>query len=547
MMQARKVAFIGLVWFLVLCSGINHATADCYYPTVSALNRSRSSETGIFNVSIQISPQEGYSLQNNTPIILKLGNISNFLPTTVDPFGNDSLFNISDDINWLGTYVSHDGKIIPSQVDNLDNTTDFSDTDELVFQLPKNLSDGDVITLNMYVATKGVNFPEPVFPEICNVYQYPKISQIAEYFGTDMMAEAYYIENKGIQACALVAAAWSSGSIYELSVLDEEGNSQWDAIKQRFQEDWESWKWARFASIEQFVETNDKATINPFKLNRIIEGPVRAQIQMQSTAPYGKSTSSWGTKPGVYGLVTYSLYSKLPYLDYALDITGPNAATNLSLQIDYQNREKNPGGWYSPYKWIYLPGKGYIQRLETHSINRTDYSSPWLIEKLKPGETMHPNETNADKLGYGFIFEDTGLTNISYRYNSELVKFFYSTAEFPLLTRYFPFDESVTNDSINYMNKQYLDWIKPAPVLTISVTQTQELPFNVSTTTTIHTTLPVTTNTTTTTTTTTASTQTVNSTFQPTTSETTPTITSGFNLVTSLSIIIIVLKRRHSK
>ncbi len=437
-----------------------------------------------YKVDIQITAPTGYTLPGNTPIIINLSTLAAEFPTSVDPFGKNTP-ETSDDVKWSAAYVFHENSAIPSQVDDVDAQMGYSEKDELLFQLPEtlNLTSGQSTTFTVYFGTQELDLPDPVFSDACTVYEYTKKEQVAEYFGTDMLGdEVYYIENSKIQACALVEAAWSSGGLYELSVLDEEGNSRWDAIKQRFKEDFETWKWSRFATIEQFVELNDKASTNPFFLTRIIKGPVRAQIQMQSTAPYGKPSSLWGTKPGVYGLVSYDLYANLPYIDYTLDITGPNAAANPTLQIEYQNRDFKPGGGYSPYKWLYIPGVGYTLRapddLDVHQIQSNQIAEPWYVEKLKPGETMFPSEPDADKLGFGMIFDDTGLTNIAYEKISEHVRLVYTAAEIPLQTRYFPFDVRVTNDAISYMSQRYQEWIRPYPTLDITVTETQEVPFD---------------------------------------------------------------------
>jgi hypothetical protein len=377
-------------------------------------------------------------------------------------------------------------------VDNIDGQSGFSVGDELIFQFPEDLSleSEESATFSVFFGTEEADLPEPFFDDVCTVYDYPDYDKVAENHGTDMLGEVYNIENGIIRASPMVDAAWSSGGIFHLQVLDEEGNSQWDATKQGLQEDWDSWKWARFATVEQFVALNDKAGTNPFFLpdsqNSIIQGPVRARIQMKSLAPYGKAGTTYGTKPGVFGLVTYELYANQNYLDYTLDTTGPNADQFPTLQIELQNREKQAGGAYSPYKWVYVPGRGYVQRTEgilTNAVQSSQMSQSWYIEKLKPGEEMAPppSPPDADKLGFGFIFDKTGLNNISFGIpvgSNEYVRLDYGAAEMPLQTRYYPLDASITTDAIAFMGEQYDLWSRPSPDYSISITETTALPFD---------------------------------------------------------------------
>ncbi|UCG01504.1 MAG: hypothetical protein JSW11_18045 [Candidatus Heimdallarchaeota archaeon] len=446
----------------------------------------KTTQAAIYKIDLQVTAPTGSTLSGNTPIVIKLATLADEFPVSTDPFGLDTP-DISDDLKWSAVYITHNDELIPSQVDDIDNQIGFSEDDELLFQLPESLElgSGEHASFSIFLGTQETNLPDPIFPEACTVYEYTKYAQVKEYFGADMLKEAYYIENSKIQAAALADAAWSSGGIYELSVLDDEGNSRWDAIKQRFDPSWESWKWARFATVEQFIELNDKAGTNNFFIpnpeRSIIQGPVRARIQMQSIPPYGKPASVWGTIPGVYGLVTYEVYANLPYLDYTLATTGPNAAANPNLIIELQNREKAPGGQYSPYKSIYVPGAGWRPRnpddLFLHKILPSEFSESWYLEKLAPGETMSPYEEHSDKLGFGFIFDMNGLTNITYKRPSEDMKLIYDPCELPLHARYFPFDVSITQDAISYMEDNFQEWSRPEPELDISVSLVTELPF----------------------------------------------------------------------
>ncbi|UCE15029.1 MAG: DUF4861 family protein [Candidatus Heimdallarchaeota archaeon] len=456
-----------LMVVLLLLFALAQLSFPAYFLPSKNISRVRAAEDEVFWVTLQIPSPSAKALPSRTPVIVNLNKIADMLPTSVDPFGYKTPTDVSDDVKWEAIHVFYNGAPIPFQVDDIDDQVGFSGADELVFQLPEDIPSGTIAIFSIYLGTNANNLPIHYFPDVCTVYEYPKIAEVTENFGADMLKEAYYIENSKIQACALVDAAWSSGGLYELSVLDEYGNSQWDAIKQRFDSTWESWKWARFATVEQFIELNEKAGTNNFFLpdpeRSIIQGPVRARIRMQSIPPYGDASSIWGTKPGVFGVVTYDLYANLPYLDYTLDITGPNAANYPTLMIELQNREKNPGISYSPYKSIYVPGTGWRPRnpddLDDHAILGSEFSEYWYVEKLAPGETMFPEEPDADKLGFGMIFADAGFTNITYKKGSEELKMIYDSSEFPLHGRYFPFDATITNDAISYMENSYQDWL----------------------------------------------------------------------------------------
>ncbi|MHA1969642.1 MAG: hypothetical protein ACW964_17820, partial [Candidatus Hodarchaeales archaeon] len=257
------------------------------------------SQESFFKVDIQVTSPSGFSMPGFTPIVINLSVLASEFPSSADPFGTTTE-DTSDDIKWPAAYVVYDNSLIPSQVDNIDGQSGFSVGDELIFQFPEDLTleSEESATFSVFFGTEEADLPEPFYDDVCTVYDYPDYDKVAENHGTDMLGEVYNIENGIIRASPLVDAAWSSGGIYHLQVLDEEGNSQWDAAKQGFLEDWPSWKWARFATVEQFVAINDKAGTNPFFLpdsqNSIIQGPVRARIQMKSLAPYGKAGTTYG-------------------------------------------------------------------------------------------------------------------------------------------------------------------------------------------------------------------------------------------------------------
>ncbi len=449
------------------------------------------SQSKFYKVDLQITAPTGSSIPKFTPVVVNLSTLAQEFPSSADPFGLDTPES-ADDIKWQSSYVIFNNTLIPSQVDDLDAQVGYTAADELVFQFPEDLelASEESATFSIYLGNLDADLPEPVFEEKCFVYDYPKLDDVIQAFGPDMLAEAYYLENGWIQMCAMVDAAWSSGGMYELSILNETGQSQWDAVKQRFKpppDVWESWKWARFATVEQFIELNDAAGSNPFFLpdpsrSSLISGPVRARVQMQSVPPYGKPASPWGTKPGVYGLVTYDVFANVPYVDYTLDTTGVNAANFPILMIELQNREFAPGGGYSPYKSFYVPGLGWLDRtpddLNEYSVQSASITDPWYLEKLAPGETMFPSEPNEDKLGFGIIFEKEGLTNLTYGKLTEHIKIIYNACELPLKARYFPIDVTITSNALTYMQQEYSKWASPKPEIIFDISETVTLPFD---------------------------------------------------------------------
>ncbi|MHA2363088.1 MAG: hypothetical protein ACXAC7_03960 [Candidatus Hodarchaeales archaeon] len=473
----------------LLFTQINSPLTQSYPSSDGNVNTpSKLQQDNIVEVTIEVTSPTGYTMKGNTPIILNLSSIASSLPASVDPFGLDTPNDPTDDIKWEAAYVLYDGSEIPSQVDDVDDQTGFSFSDELLFQLPEelDLESGQSATFNIYMGTNSANLPVPVYNEICNIYEYTKIDDILEKW-PGMLGESYYMENGVIRAAILIEAAWSSGGFYELSLLE----SGWDIIKMAYPEDWEIWKWTRFALIEQFIELNDPATTNPFYTTRIITGPIRAQIQMQSIAPYGKPASSWGSKPGVYGLVTYDMYANMPYLDYTLEIVGPNAATNPELTIMFMNREYG-GTQGGTHQNVYIPGLGYLERtpddLTARWYQKSEFESSWFMEKIPPDGTFScfgcdypPGWTTADflKAGYGMLFGDTGFSNMTWEKGSEWIRLWFQAMQFPFHARYLPFDKTITDDAESYMEENYQLWTELEPELVIisSIMSAADLPF----------------------------------------------------------------------
>jgi hypothetical protein len=447
-------------------------------------------------VDINVTAPNGYDLPTTTPIIIKLSEIAANLPISIDPFGMVTPED-SDDIKWDAAYVTYGGSLIPSQVDDVDNFNSYTEDDELVFALPESVSltSGESASFSVYFGMKDLNLPAPYFPEVCTLTIYPDIKKVNDIY-PDMLGfkdGVYYIGNGIMRAAVLKAAAWSTGGMYHLDLLDEQGESRWDIIKQKFPYPSEIWKWSRFALIDQFAAQVQFASKYPGKVVKMITGPVRARITIQSTQPYvsGAFGDSLTQLDGVLGLFTYDLFANQTYLDYSLDITGAKAGSYDELPINFQNREWGGGRVGTLYKGIYVPGTGWKIRApddtDIHKVTSAGFSSPWYLEALYPeGETVRPpswNEPDEDPYkGYGFIFDDTGFTNITWDASSEDVATWYDAAQFPLNARYHPFDKAVLDgqDKVDYMEDKYLEWVKPAISFDFnsSIIPITEIPFD---------------------------------------------------------------------
>jgi hypothetical protein len=69
--------------------------------------------SNIFQALIQVSAPIESELRGNTPIIVKLADLAAGLPSTIDPFGFNTL-TTEDDVKWEATFVYYDGSLIPS-------------------------------------------------------------------------------------------------------------------------------------------------------------------------------------------------------------------------------------------------------------------------------------------------------------------------------------------------------------------------------------------------------------------------------------------------
>ncbi|MHA1967377.1 MAG: hypothetical protein ACW964_06215, partial [Candidatus Hodarchaeales archaeon] len=440
--------------------------------------------SNIFQADIQVSAPTGSELRGNTPIIVKLADLAVGLPGTIDPFGSNTPNSVLDDVKWEATFVYYDGSLIPSQVDDIDSIPfAYTENDELVFQIPKAVTilGESSLTFEVFFASVGVDLPIPSFNErVCDVYPYPKldivnqvhvypypkldiVNQVHGWEGQPLMNEAYYIENEYIRACALVDCAWSSGGLYELAVLDENKNPTIDLIKQEFPFESKVWKWTRFSLVEQFIQNNPSAGVNPFSTQRIISGPVRAQIQMQSVGHYGNI-------PGINAYVTYELFASLPYLDYRLELVGPDSGNYDSLPLYYMNREW--GGYAgSIYDQLYVPGAGWYDRSLSTAISSSKFASPWFIESESSVATP--------QRGYGMLFDLQELGDLTYEPLSEAVLLDYTAAYFPFNTRYLPFDINLLNGEvpIDYVDDHYTSVWVHTPAISISLQEIANFPY----------------------------------------------------------------------
>ncbi|MFX0207094.1 MAG: hypothetical protein ACFFDT_13985 [Candidatus Hodarchaeota archaeon] len=454
---------------------------EMFYPSYADewdSNHSISSDQ-IVKVTISITAPNGHEYPPLTPIIIKLSELAFSFPPAIDPFGFDTS-DASDDIKWDVAYVFHAGSLIPSQVDDTDDFEGFSGDDELVFVLPKtvDLAGGETTTFSVFLGLNPTELSAPKFPEVCTLSVYPDIAKI----NTDlpgMLAEdgVYYIGNKKLRAAVLQAAAWSSGGLYHIQLLNKDGESRWDAVKQKFPYPSEVWKWSRVTIIEQFISQNQAPNIYAGIVTKMISGPIRAQIQVQSTQTYTYDGTMFN---GLYGLFTYDLYADQTYLDYTLDLVGESTPYYPELVLEFQNREWGGDRPGTLYTGIYIPGVGWIERgpdnTSVQKVDASKFADSWYLEALLEGTEVRPSswhEPEEDPYrGYGFIFDHTGFSNITWTTTSESLTSMYAAAQFPFKTRYLPFDKFIlgTRDKDAYMTEKYQEWLRPDLITDFSST-----------------------------------------------------------------------------
>jgi hypothetical protein len=489
-----------VIFVLLLISLLSFTNTKINQTVYSTSNGDKNSKkvtagTELIKVDINVTAPTGPVLEGLTPIIVPLSEIADQLPSSVDPFGINASTE-DDDVKWDAAYVTYEGNLIPSQVDDLDDIMGFSENDELVFTLPEsvNLASGETASFSVYFSLKDMDLPPPYFPEVCTLSIYPDIAEINHEW-PDMLGKrdgAYDIENGLLRATVLKAAAWSTGGVYHIQLLDEQGESRWDIVKQKFSYPSEIWKWSRFTLIDQFAAQNQFADRPyPGKVVKMITGPVRARITVQSTQPYvgGAWGGSTWTIDDLFGLFTYDIYANQTYLDYTLEMTGPKANEWPELVLELQNREWGGGRAGTLYKGIYVPGTGWVERspddTNIHKVEKSGFTDPWYLEALLEGTEVRPSqwhEVDEDPYrGYGFIFNNTGFSNISWDASSEELSSWYDAAQFPLRARYHPFDKIILNgqDKIQFMGDKYEEWTRSDPLVTIqsSMIDVTQIPF----------------------------------------------------------------------
>lgn len=492
--------FKSIIFVLLLISLLSFANARIpqavyFPPNEDQISRKISATNELVKVDIKVTAPTGPDLEALTPIIVPLSAIADQLPSSVDPFGlNESTGD--DDVKWDAAYVTYEGNLIPSQVDDVDDVFGFSEEDELVFALPESvtLASGESASFSVYFSLKDMDLPPPYFPEVCTFSVYPDIREI-NLLWPDMLGKGdgvYDIENGLLRASVLKAAAWSTGGLYHVQLLNETGGSRWDIIKQKFPLGSEIWKWSRFSLIDQFAAQNQFADRPyPGSLVKTISGPVRARIVVQSTQPYVSGEWGGGTKTidNLFGLFTYELFANQTYLDYTLELTGPKASEYPEIAIELQNREWGGGRPGTLYKGIYVPGTGWVDRApddtNIHKVEKSGFTSSWYLEALMEGTTVRPEQWHEPEedpyRGYGFIFDGTGFSNITWDASSEEVATWFDAAQFPLRTRYHPFDKIILDgqDKFQFMQNKYEEWTRTKPLLTTnsSLVDISQLPF----------------------------------------------------------------------
>lgn len=451
------------------------ATLLTYLPTHA------SPQEKFWKIAITVSAPAGTPLEASTPIIIKLGLLADAMPAEVDPFGENT-GEEGDDADWAATYLFLGDTRMPHQVDDVDGVPGFSDGDELVFQTPSTIAAGSSETFSLYFTTKDVELPAPRYPLINAIKPYPLkdyINWVIEPgIPENTIGESYVMDNGNISAAVLVEGAWMSSCIYQL-IVNETG---FDIVKQNLEVEvqTEPYKWTRFAMPADvgWLENNPNPTSGVFERLFIKPGPVRSILKMRSTASYDKVE-------GIYALVTYTMYANQSWLDYQLDITGPEVTSGMTLDVNLMNREW-AGVAGTIYDTVHIPGREDLSRLAKFDVPRGDISEGWYIIY---------NKTKAK--GFGMSFDIEGLNMIAWSKITEGVSVLYGNPsmrvstdnwfgptmdangmKFPFHARYYPIDSSITTlTPTEYMATMYAGWLTE-PGVSVQTAEETTLPFD---------------------------------------------------------------------
>ena len=472
MKKIGLLAFVS-VFMLAAILGMQSRVPDDY---------AASPQEKFWKIAISVSAPAGSPLEAGTPTIIKLGSLADAMPAEVDPFG-EKTGEEGDDADWAATYLFLGNTRMPHQVDDVDGVPGFSDGDELVFQTPSTIAAGSSETFSLYFTTKDVELPAPQYPLTCTISPYPLKDYLNEVFGpgipNNTIGESYVMENGNISAAVLVEGAWMSSCLYQL-IVNETG---FDIVKQNLEVEiqTEPYKWTRFVMPADigWLENNPNPTSGVFERLFIKPGPVRSIIKMRSTASYDRIT-------GIYALVTYTMYANQSWLDYQLDITGPEVTSGMTLDVNLMNREW-AGVAGTIYDTVYIPGREDLSRLERFDVTADQITDGWYIIY---GET--------EAKGFGMSFDIEGLNMIAWSKITEGVSILYGNPtsrisvdcwygptmddigmEFPFHARYYPIDPSITTlTPAEYMSAMYAGWlVKPEITIQTAEETTSPLPF----------------------------------------------------------------------
>ncbi|RLE65807.1 MAG: hypothetical protein DRJ47_04020 [Thermoprotei archaeon] len=408
------------------------------YTLVGRVKAQEKEEYYIVSVVVQASKES--LVPENHPIIVRLRDIAAALPKNVDPFGGKTTTE-EDDVDWKAVTVLYKGRVIPSQIDDLD-LNGFSPEDELAFLTVSQIPAGESSEYQIFIPLKASNLPEVAFETKVKINEYRLLEEIKKG-SPEFMSEAYEISNGLIVGVVAVKAAWMSGGIFSILI----NSSGYDVVKQGSEYMSLLWKWSRlFCPADPgWIEHNPNAATGGGKVVYMKEGPVRGIISVVLESQYHNITD-------LYPVFTYYLYANHTWIYTMLDITGSNAKPGMFLEVNLANREWGGIGCGGKYSLVIINGAGNFSRTDDVNVPVSEIKEGWYV-------SLDPNNGT----GFGFIFPTTGLDSVKWSFDDEGIHTYYTAMTFPYKSIIVVFDKTVTSNPLEYVKTIYNEYYIHAP------------------------------------------------------------------------------------
>ncbi len=406
-------------------------------------------------IKVKIRAPPGTDIPVNYPIVIRIRDIAAALPENVDVFGTNTL-DSADDVDWKALAVLHGEKVIPSQVDDIDNEEGITPEDELAFLTVSRIASGETDEYSIFIALKGAGLPEVTYPLAVRIDEYEYLQSIKEG-SPEFMQEAYTMSNGLVEYVIAVKAAWMSGSIFSINLT----KTGYDVIKQDSEFMSLLWKWSRFfcPADPGWIENNPNAYDGAGELVFIKEGPVRGIIKLKLESSYHNLTE-------IYAVFTYILYVNHTWIYAILDITGENAKPGTFLHVNLANREWSGVGKGGKYYTVVIGEAGEFDRTSDVSVPVSEIKEGWYVAYNKDL-----------KKGFGFTYTLEGLDAITWSFIDEGIHNVYTAMSFPFKSLLIPFDESITDDPVNHVKRIYKEYYIAEPTVSIEQAMViEELP-----------------------------------------------------------------------